>query len=433
MNWKIFIYRSAVLLCVLGGASTAFAQAAQNQVIWTDGDDQPPFYFAPPAATGTAIPLDDGSVYWPAAGTEQAVRDELWTNTVPNCEGERCFTGMEPDDPDAQALMESSSLDATASTAAPGATIEPAPATPQNQPIEKTFHKDDAFGNGTFGSSYSVDGTLLATPVSGVTGVAIAVTGTGVANARAFSISKEVGRARLSLMSNRTGESRLQVFLLGDEVFATTIATGNTRYEKIMNREFFSATIPVTLFGVRLDVTGAAGGNFGATYDGTFNSAGSFVTFAPQAGVFVSLSVAFSVGIGNIARITIGAKGTLTLLNVEFPLYLKIGAVSCNNLEWLVGSDLKLTTMSGKLSVFAKVKLLFIKKKKEFTVAKFTGSVRGFSRTISLATAGTTVPFVLVCSDALRSDIAVLTTLPPPPAPPAPPRSPPRNPGYQLP
>jgi|JI10StandDraft_1071094.scaffolds.fasta_scaffold06550_8 hypothetical protein len=382
-------------------------------------------------AQAQPIPLDDGSVYWPAAGMYQPVMGELWQHTAATCDGERCATGMDVDDPDALAIAHANETAAATSTAAPGVQIDPVPGqVPSNQPYRQTFHKDEDFGHGTFGAGYTLDGAVRAdpvTPLGGGSGVSIFATGDATTYARVFNNTATLAVAQLRLASRpEAGASTFGLFFLGAQVYAGAVFPGQSRDEKLFSRAFVKYSKQIPILGFDVTVEAAVSGNAGATYEGTFNAAGARVTFTPQAGIYATASA--SVGLDVIlVAVKVGVEGSLTLVSFKAPIFLKLGAVSCSELEALLGSDLEINTLAGRIAAFVKVRFLFIKKKKFFTLAKFSGTTRGFTGAINLGTAGTRQPFYLTCTPALTSAIAALAAplAPLPPPPPPPPSSPP--------
>jgi hypothetical protein len=377
-------------------------------------------------AQAQSIPLDDGSVYWPAPGMYQPVMNELWQNTQGACDGDRCNTGMDWDDPDALAISHENEAAAATSTAAPGVQINPNPAVvPSNQPYQQTFHKDEDFGNGTFGAGYALDGTVRATPViplGGGSAAQIVASADATTFARVFGNTANVATAQLRLSTRpEGGPSTFGLFFLGTQVYSANVAPGPVRDEKLFSRSFVKFATDLQIFGIGVRVEAAVTGNAGATYEGTYNAAGVRATLTPQSAIFATASASVGVNIF-VASVKVGVEGMLTLISVKAPIVLKLGAASCSELEALLGSDLQINTLSGRVSAFLKVRIAFIKKKKFFTLASFPGSTRGLTGAVSLATPGTRQPFYQTCTSQLQGAIAQLATAtaPPPPPPPAP-------------
>jgi hypothetical protein len=167
-------------------------------------------------------------------------------------------------------------------------------------------------------------------------------------------------------------------------------------------------------FGYSIAVSGNIRGSGGTTLQGTLSVAGPRLIFTPHTELIAtgSASVGF---IFNIVRI--GIEGQVTLVKLSAPIRFTLAATDCSHLDFGVDTNLVLNTLSGKIKLFLKIKLLFISKKKSVTIASWAGQTR--SSNVWNITGSQ--PFNFLCTPEF------LTAIPPPPAPPPPPR-PPRDP-----
>jgi hypothetical protein len=360
--------------------------------------------------------LDDTNWYTPITGTVPQNQTELNDNTRTYCEGDYCYSGLDID-PDASALHEKTEPDASQSTAGPGATVTPDASAPAYQPIHKTFHKDEDFGNNKFGATYTIDAALDAIPASGSTPAQLDASGQVKVSGRAFGAGGELVRALLTLHSdqNTTISSKLSVFLAGSQVWSKDLLSSVTIDERpLFDRTLWNAPpVSFNAFGYSIQVTGTIRGTGGTTLSGMFTVAGPRLVLTPSAQLYAqgSASVGF---ILNLVRI--GVEGTLTLIRLDAPIRFTLAATDCNNIDFGVDTNLVLNTLSGRIKAFLKIKLLFISKKKSITIASWNG----ITRTTNVWNITGHQPFNFICTSQFLAAIP-----PPPPPPPPPPRDPP--------
>ncbi|HSR96229.1 MAG TPA: hypothetical protein VLM79_04120 [Kofleriaceae bacterium] len=371
-----------------------------------------------PSPAPTGMTLDDGNWYVPVTGTVPQNQSEMDNNTDTNCEGDYCYSGLDID-PDASALQERTEPDASQSTAGPGATVTPDAGAPANQPIHKTFHKDEGFGNSNFGASYAIDAALDAIPATASVPAKLDASGQFSVSGRAFGSGGELVRALLTLHSDQyaTVNSKLSVFLAGFQVWSKDLLPATIDESPLFDRALWSDGTSFPAFGYYIDVDGTIQGTAGTRLQGALSVAGPRLILTPSAELHVTASV--SIGfIFNLVRI--GIEGTVTLIKLSAPIRYTLAATDCSHIDFGVDGNLVLNTLSGKLKLFVKIKLFFISKKKSITITSWNGTTRNSN----VWNVSGSEPFNFICTPEF------LTAIPPPPPPPPPPPRPrpPRDP-----
>jgi hypothetical protein len=378
----------------------------------------------PPAPAPAPLVLDDGSVYYPAPNTELGVQDELHQNTRVECEGDDCYSGMEPADADAIAFQMATESDASLTTVEPGAEVATKGAAEPAKPIDKLYHKDESFGNSRFGGGYALDASLNAYPATDTHGAQLRAMGEGRAFATVLGKNLNVTRATVSAVADQTAGNNLSaaLYVVGQEIWsksygASGIPDSGLGEYPLFNREFFESSAYFSVWGIPIRVTVGANGSAGVKLYGYLSEAGINLVAAPESGVYGVASAAVDIYVA-----AIGVEGTLTLIKATLPTTLSLVAASCGDVDWKLATDLVGNTLSGKLSVFVKIRLLFIKKKKSIKIADWKGETRNWN----LFTDGSHDPMNFACTDTLLASIAGTARppvwSPPPPPPPTPPR-----------
>ena len=111
---------------------------------------------------------------------------------------------------------------------------------------------------------------------------------------------------------------------------------------------------------------------------------------------------------------SLGVEGQLTLLALNLPTLFNVSALSCGEIYFRLTVKRTLQTLSGFVRLFIKIKLLFIKKKKTFTIASWNG----ISSTATLVDEKGQTAFGFICSADFQRSIPFVQ--PPPEPPPAP-------------
>jgi len=379
-KWRFVILGATAGLLLASQGNTAAAQAcpvrpdgstpARQQIGEASVCSEPR---PRPAPSGMA--LDDGNWYVPIAGTVPQNQSEMDSNTDNYCEGDYCYSGLDID-PDASALHEKIEPDASQSTVGPPVTVTPDATAPAYQPIHKTFHKDEDFGNNKFGARYAIDAALHAIPATASAPAQLDASGQVNVSGRAFGAGGELVRALLTLHSDQyaTINSKLTLFLAGFQVWSKDLLPVTINEWPLFDRTLYNApSVSFNAFGYSISVSGSIRGTAGAKLQGTFSVAGPRLILTPSAELYAqgSASVGF---IFNIVRI--GVEGTLTLIKLSAPIRYTLAATDCSHIDFGVDTNLVMNTLAGKIKLFLKIKLFFISKKKSITIASWSGTTR---------------------------------------------------------
>ncbi|WP_141621474.1 hypothetical protein [Myxococcus sp. AB036A] len=339
------------------------------------------------------LPLDDGNYYGADPYVLPQIHAEVNYESTSNCVG-ICSSGMEYGDPDIIVFdYEGETPDAATPTEGPGGQVDPSTANTGGQPFSKTFHKSEGFGNNTFGAGYVIDVSLNGIPATSSAGAKLDAVAEGKIWAKAFSSNqREVVRARAagSAQQNAFANAKVNVYVLGSQVYSKDLTSGTLVDEPLFNRTFFSASKTFTILFIPVTVTASLNGTAGIKVDGSVNTTVVKLIATPKGSIYASASAAVNVWVASI-----GVEGNLTLINVSLPTTGQLVSTSCSTLDWNLKSDFNLNTLSGNLKAFVKVKLLFIKKKASLTIAKWSGSTKNWT----LVNTTSTVPLSFTCSN----------------------------------
>gem|GEM_PF-4589900 len=350
--------------------------------------EQPPFH-----QEVSYLTLDDGSFYGADPYLLPQINAEVDYEMTSNCIG-ICSSGMEYGDPDIVVFdYEGATPDASSTTEGPGGQVDPSTANTGGQPFSKTFHKSEGFGNNTFGAGYVVDVSLNGIPASASAGAKLDAVAEGKVWAKAFSSTeREVVRARASgsAQQNAFATAKVNVYVMGSQVYSKDLTSGTLVDEPLFNRTFFSASKTFTILFIPVTVTASLNGNAGIKVDGSVNTTVVKLVATPKGSVYASASAAV-----NVIVASIGVEGNLTLINASLPTTGQLVSTSCSTLDWNLKSDFNINTLSGNLKAFVKIKLLFIKKKASLTIAQWSGSTKNWN----LVNTTSTVPLTFACAN----------------------------------
>ncbi|WP_021781242.1 hypothetical protein [Myxococcus hansupus] len=337
--------------------------------------------------------LDDGNYFGADPYVLPQIHAEVNYESTSNCVG-ICTSGMEYGDPDIIVFdFEGETPDAANTTEGPGGQVDPSTANTGGQPFSKTFHKSEGFGNNTFGAGYVIDVSLNGIPATPSAGAKLDAVAEGKIWAKAFSANqREVVRARAagSAQQNAFASAKVNVYVMGSQVYSKDLLSGTLVDETLFNRTFFSASKTFTILFIPVTVTAALNGNAGIKVDGSVDTTVVKLVATPKGSIYASASAAVNVFVASI-----GVEGSLTLITASLPTTGQLVSTSCNSLDWNLKSDFNINTLSGNLKAFVKIKLFFIKKKASLTIAKWSGSTKNWN----LINTTSTVPLNFTCSN----------------------------------
>ncbi|OJT24390.1 hypothetical protein BO221_14605 [Archangium sp. Cb G35] len=249
------------------------------------------------------------------------------------------------------------------------------PSTQTAQVFEKSFDRNEKFGNNLFGGGYAINAYIKATTATTSAPKKVEALGEGYVYGKAFNVEKEIvrGRAYISGQQGGSNTGTAALYALGQQVWSANLTYTFSPAPINWSRTFFSVSktfmigpVPVTVSaslsgGVRLSVTGEVT----PTVARLTVNAGGFANVSASAGI-------------NIVIASFGVSCDLRLVNVNLPTTGELFWPLCS-LNWKLKSDLQLNYLAGTLQGFVKVKILFFKKTWKVTIASWPGFTKNFS------------------------------------------------------
>lgn len=338
------------------------------------------------------IVMDDGSSVYGDPYTVVQINNEMNQALYQDCIGV-CTTGMESGDPDLHVFNdEGQTPDADLATEPPGVQVDPNASSPGDQPFSKAFHKDDSFGNSTFGAGYVIDASLNGLPATASAGAKLDAVAEGKVWGKVFGSGQtELLRARASgtAQQNAFVGANVKVYVMGAQIYSKDLLSGTLYEDQLFNRTFKSASKSFPIMFVPVTVTASLNGNAGIKVTGSLAPTVAKLIATPKGNVYVAASAAVGISVASL-----GVEGSLTLIGASLPVTAQLVSTGCSTMDWNLKSDFTVNTLSGKLKAFIKIKLLFIKKKFSLTIAKWSGVTKSWT----LYNATSSVPLNFTCS-----------------------------------
>jgi hypothetical protein len=367
------------------------------------------------------IRLDDGSMYQSAPGAAEGVKSELYQNTRVDCAG-KCWSGQEPGDPDAIAFQAERDPNASTESHQDPVKVEPIVIPPTTaEPITKMFHKDQDYGNSQFGAGYVLDASLTAYPATVSNGAQLQISAEGQLVARVLGKRPTIMRAMAAAHSEQGGDisADVHLYLLKNEIWGESYHLERFHAPHLFNRVWQPVPpFPISIGVITLELGVDVGGEAGLDIYGDLTTGGPKFVLAP-AGAITAVGYAdVSIGVPGLLSASIGVEGQVRLLDVAAPITLAAVPTACNELRWRMGAGVTVDTLAGRLLLVAKIRIAFIKKKKEFTITEWSSLGKSFEELLS-ATAD--YPFQFQCSGGQPiGGTGTVDITPPPPTPPPP-------------
>jgi hypothetical protein len=229
------------------------------------------------------------------------------------------------------------------------------------------WSKSDTFGNSKFGAGYegkiTVQSQASPTPNQDkLSGEAM-----GRAYGTLFGLSKDLARVTLKAsLTGTQGAASINVKVVGYDVYNNS-AAGNLQDSKAWDKSFFSASQRIWLGPVPVKVAASANGRLGFDYKAQYAGAKVNLTANPYARAYASASASVDAVVASA-----GVTGSLTLLTADLPASAVL-TIQPTYIDYDVDADLKLTSMSGRIDLWAKVWYLFGSKKWSTTLATWSG------------------------------------------------------------
>jgi hypothetical protein len=265
--------------------------------------------------------------------------------------------------------------EATSSNTGSPTEVQPTNDTPTV--FQKTYNKTERFGNTSIVSAgYQLDASITSTTATSTAAKKVEALGEGKAFGTVFGFEKEIvrGRAYVSGQQGGSNSGNAALFLMGSQVWGTSLYATFNPAPISWNRTFFSANktfwvgpVPVN---VKLNVSGGAS----LTVNGEIGPTVARLNVQPAAYANLTGSASASVIVAGV-----GVDVSMKLLDLKLPSYGELFWPYCT-LDWKLQSNLVLTnTLGGKVSAWAKVSLIFFKKTWRVTIAEWTGINRNWT------------------------------------------------------
>lgn len=264
----------------------------------------------------------------------------------------------------------------------PEANTQSVPPPTQNQPttntpevFNKSYNRNEKFGNSIFGGGYAINAYVNATTASSTAAKKVEALGEGYVYGKAFNVEKEIVRARAYINGQQGGSNSgtAALYAMGQQIWSANLYTTFAPTPINWSRTFFNVSksfmigpVPVTVKaslsgGVRLTVTGEVGP--------------TVARLSATPGAFANVTASAAV---NIVIASFGVSCDLRLVNANLPSTGELFWPLCT-LDWKLKSDLQLNYLAGTLQGYVKVKLLFFKKTWKVTIASWAGYTKNFN------------------------------------------------------
>ncbi|ATB35294.1 hypothetical protein CYFUS_000706 [Cystobacter fuscus] len=253
--------------------------------------------------------------------------------------------------------------------------LEFLPWTNPNQTFNKTYTRIERFGNSVFGAGYALNATVTADTATTNRDKKIDAVAEGKVFGTAFSYEKELvlGRANISGQQGGDNSGTAALYALGQQIWSTSLYATYSPTPINWSRTFFSATKRFMVGPVPISVKASLAGGVKLTVLGQIGPTVAKLSAIPGGWANVNASAAVDVVI-----LAFGLEGALSLINASLPSSGEVFWPICT-LDWKLKSNLELNTLSGTLKLFAKLKILFIKKTWWVTIASWSGITRNWS------------------------------------------------------
>jgi hypothetical protein len=225
-------------------------------------------------------------------------------------------------------------------------------------------------------AGYQIDASITSTTATTTAAKKVEALGEGKIFGTAFGFEKEIvrGRAYVSGQQGGANNGTAALYLLGNQVWGTSLYAQFNYAPQPWNRTFFSASktfwigpVPVN---VKLNVTGGAS----LTVNGEIGPTVARLSAQPAAYANLTGSASASVIVAGV-----GVDVSLKLVDAKLPTTGELFWPYCT-LDWKLQSNLVLTnTLGGKISAWARISLLFFKKTWRVTIAEWAGINRNIS------------------------------------------------------
>ncbi|HEX8539589.1 MAG TPA: hypothetical protein VF664_19140, partial [Cystobacter sp.] len=253
--------------------------------------------------------------------------------------------------------------------------LEFLPWTNPNQTFNKTYTRIERFGNSVFGAGYSLNATVTAETATTNREKKVDAVAEGKVFGTAFSYEQELvlGRANISGQQGGDNSGTAALYAVGQQIWSTNLYATYSPTPINWSRTFFSATKRFMVGPVPISVKASLAGGVKLAVTGQIGPTVAKLSAIPGGWANVNASAAVDVII-----LAFGLEGALSLVNATLPSSGEVFWPLCT-LDWKLKSNLELNTLAGTLKLYAKLKILFIKKTWWVTIASWSGITRNWS------------------------------------------------------
>lgn len=233
----------------------------------------------------------------------------------------------------------------------------------------KSYYRSQDFGNSLFGAGYVIDANITSTEATATTRKRVDAYADGKVNATAFSYTKEIVRGRAEVHGQEGGANSgtAALYAMGSQIWSANLYYTFTTTPINWSRTFFSVNKTFMVGPVPINVKASLSGGVKMTVSGEVGP--TVAKLSATAGGWSNVTASASV---SIIIASFGVEGNLTLINASMPAYGELFWPYCT-INWTLKSTLSLNTLSGNLSLFAKIKFLFFSKTWRVTIATWSG------------------------------------------------------------
>lgn len=254
--------------------------------------------------------------------------------------------------------------------------IQTQPTTNTAQVFDKSFTRDEKFGNNIFGGGYYINAYIKATTATSTTPKKVEALGEGYVYGKAFNVEKEIVRGRAYINGQQGGSNTgtAALYAMGQQIWSANLSYSFAPTPINWSRTFFNVSKTFMIGPVPVTVKASLSGGVRLTVTGEVSP--TVARLNVNAGGFANVSASAAV---NIVIASFGVSSDVRLVNANLPSSGELFWPFCT-LDWKLKSDLQLNYLSGTLQGYAKVKLLFFKKTWNVVIASWPG----FTKSINL-------------------------------------------------
>ncbi|MDY7230329.1 hypothetical protein [Hyalangium rubrum] len=239
----------------------------------------------------------------------------------------------------------------------------------QSPSYNKSYSRTQSFGNNIFGGGYAIDAAITATDGSLSEAKRVEAFAEGKVFGTAFNTQKELVRGRVEIRGQQGGANSgtAALYAVGQQIWSTNLSYTFAPAPINWSRTFLSASKTFMVGPVPINVKASLAGGVKLTVLGEVTPTVARLTATPGGWSNVTASASVSIIIASF-----GVEGSLTLINATMPSTGELFWPLCT-INWKLKSNLALNTLSGTLSLYAKIKFLFFSKKWSVTIAQWNG------------------------------------------------------------